>query len=140
MQDGMAINILSTLQMLSQKVKIDKVDPLYFLHPESLVDLDSKSRLSMSDPDAEEYKKLLTADLTQFEAVAFHSQCWFLTLTAHHLSIVSCLRRYNKRCKALGELQQMLDQLVTTESQWRDMPNAGQQRALMQRWQLQLKV
>lgn len=139
MTDGMAINVLSVLQLLAEKVKIDKVDPKYFLHPESLVNFEGKSRLSLSDSEAEEYQKQLReADPTQFSEVSFHSQCWYLTLSAHHLSVVSCLRRYNKRCKAIGDLQSMVDQIENSEEQWRNLPSANQQRASMSRMQASL--
>uniref|UniRef100_A0A6A7FU80 Ubiquitin conjugation factor E4 B n=2 Tax=Hirondellea gigas TaxID=1518452 RepID=A0A6A7FU80_9CRUS len=156
MTDGMSINILATLQLLAQKVKVEKVDAAYFLQPGSLVNFDSKSRLSLSDPQAVEYKTQITAAAAASSASgsnsstsssssssasipSFHTQCWFLTLSAHNLSIVSCIRRYNKRCKALTELQQMVEHLVATEEQWREQPNATHQRTHMNRWQLQLK-
>ncbi|XP_047740861.1 ubiquitin conjugation factor E4 B isoform X3 [Hyalella azteca] len=139
MSDGHAFNLLSVMQLLCLKVKVEKVDPKYFLHPKSLVNFDGESRLSMSEPQAEEFRKEIQSDTSQFEAVNFHSQCWFLTLSAHHLSIVPCIRRYNKRCKAIAELQQMIDQIESSEEQWRDQPNAAEQREVLTRWKHQVK-
>merc|ERR1712179_742457 len=81
--DGPMINLLSVLQQLCIKVKLEKVNPYYAFHPQSLVDYSKDSRLTFAAQEAEEWQKKI--DENTLGEVTFHSQCWFLTLTAHHL-------------------------------------------------------
>ncbi len=71
----------------------------------------------------------------------FHTECWYLTLQAHHLSVVPCIRRYQRRLRALRELQKMVDELEKTQAQWSANPGmASRNKILLKRYKAQLKV
>ena len=57
---------------------------------------------------------------TAFAPAKFSTECWFLTLQAHHLSVLPCIRRYQRRLRALrdvdGMIQQYRDFGVLTEN------------------------
>ncbi|CAL4124590.1 unnamed protein product, partial [Meganyctiphanes norvegica] len=57
--DGPMINLLSVLQQLCIKVKLEKVDPYYAFHSQSLVDYSKDSRLTFTAQEAEEWQKKL---------------------------------------------------------------------------------
>ncbi|KAG7159189.1 Ubiquitin conjugation factor E4 B-like 3, partial [Homarus americanus] len=106
--DGPMINLLSVLQQLCFKVKLDKVDPYYMVHPDSLVDVSKDSRLTLTQDEVEEWvKKLRSGENFTFQEVNFHSQCWFLTLHAHHLGVLPVMRKYTRRIRAIRDLQKM---------------------------------
>jgi ubiquitin conjugation factor E4 B len=50
--DGVMLNLLAVMQMLSVKIKIDKVDPMYPFHPNSLVDVANETRLKYDSQEA----------------------------------------------------------------------------------------
>lgn len=49
--DGFMLNLLSVLQMLSLKIKLDKMDFLYPFHPESLICIKNETRLKYTSQD-----------------------------------------------------------------------------------------
>ncbi|XP_042239775.1 ubiquitin conjugation factor E4 B-like isoform X2 [Homarus americanus] len=138
--DGPMINLLSVLQQLCFKVKLDKVDPYYMVHPDSLVDVSKDSRLTLTQDEVEEWvKKLRSGENFTFQEVNFHSQCWFLTLHAHHLGVLPVMRKYTRRIRAIRDLQKMVEEIESTESQWGSLPVAARQRELLKKWKMQLK-
>lgn len=46
--DGFMLNLLSVLQMLSVKIKLDTVDPLYPFYPSSFVEIKNDTRLKLA--------------------------------------------------------------------------------------------
>jgi ubiquitin conjugation factor E4 B len=69
----------------------------------------------------------------------FPTQCWFLTLHCHHIALIPALQKYQKKLRALRDLQKMLDELQATESQWKDTIHAMQNKELIKKWKHQLK-
>lgn len=53
--DGFMLNLLSVLQMLSFKVKLDKVDFLYPFHPSSLIDIKNDTRLKFTSQETADW-------------------------------------------------------------------------------------
>jgi ubiquitin conjugation factor E4 B len=53
--DGPMLNYLSVLQLLSFKIKLDKIDPHYPYHPKSLVDLKNDTRIKSDTKELEEW-------------------------------------------------------------------------------------
>ncbi|KAG0713085.1 Ubiquitin conjugation factor E4 B [Chionoecetes opilio] len=138
--DGALVNLVSVLQQLCFKVKLEKVDPYYMVHPDSLVDVSKDSRLSMTQDEAKAWlKKLRTSEEVKFQEVNFHSQCWFLTLHAHHLGVLPVMRKYTRRIRAIRDLQKMVEEIESTESQWGSLSVASKQRELLKKWKAQLK-
>lgn len=138
--DGAMVNLVSVLQQLCFKVKLEKVDPYYMVHPDSLVDISKDSRLSMTQDEADGWlKKLRTSKDFRFQEVNFHSHCWFLTLHAHHLGVLPVMRKYTRRIRAIRDLQKMVEEIESTESQWGGLSVASKQRELLKKWKAQLK-
>ncbi|XP_015606835.1 ubiquitin conjugation factor E4 B [Cephus cinctus] len=136
--DGFMLNLLSVLQMLSVKIKLDTVDTLYPFHPSSFVEIKNDTRLKLSSQEVAEWIKELESNYKWTEA-KFPTQCWFLTLHCHHVALLPALQKYQRRLRAIRELQKMVDDLQMTEPQWKDAPFAGQNKELIKRWKQQLK-
>lgn len=58
--DGFMLNLLSVLQMLSVRVKLDKVDFLYPFHPSSIVDIKNDTRLRFASQETSEWLEELS--------------------------------------------------------------------------------
>ncbi len=120
------LNFLSPFQNLASKVRLDKVDPFYFYHPRCRLGAipNDETRLRMNAQEVEEWLKQRKdgADSKGEEDKSpnFHTECWYLTLQAHHLSVLPCIRRYQRRLRALRELQKMVEELERTQVKWRN--------------------
>lgn len=53
--DGFMLNLLSVLQMLCAKVKLDKVDFLYLFHPNTVIDVTNDTRLLFTSQEAADW-------------------------------------------------------------------------------------
>lgn len=69
----------------------------------------------------------------------FNTECWFLTLQAHHLAIIPAIQRYNKQLRAVKELRRMVDELSQTRPQWERTPHRQANQQLLDRFVRQLK-
>ena len=84
----------------------------------------------MTTKEAEEWVETLNkSESFKWKDPNFHTECWHLTLLAHHLSILPCIRRYHK----------MIEELEKTESTWSRLPIAGRNKAMLQKWKKELK-
>lgn len=63
----------------------------------------------------------------------FHTECWFLTLMAHHLSIVPALKKYHRRIRMIGDLERSIQNLEATRSQWISDPSLSSRNNDLQR-------
>ena len=136
--DGFMLNLLSVLQMLSVKIKLDTVDSLYPFHPNSFIEISNETRLKLTSQEVEDWLKELNKTHKWTEA-KFPTQCWFLTLHCHHVALLPALQKYQRKLRALRDLQKMLDELQATEAQWKDTPFAVRNKELIKRWKQQLK-
>lgn len=136
--DGFMLNLLSVLQMLSVKIKLDTVDPMYPFHPSSFVEIKNDTRLKLTSHEVAEWQKSLEKTHKWSEA-KFPTQCWFLTLHCHHIALLPALQKYQRKLRALRDLQKMLDELQATEPQWKDTPFAEHNKDLIKQWKQQLK-
>lgn len=136
--DGFMLNLLSVLQMLSVKIKLDTVDPLYPFHPSSFVEIKNDTRLKLTSQEVADWQKHLEKTHKWTEA-KFPTQCWFLTLHCHHIALLPALQKYQRKLRALRDLQKMLDELQATEPQWKDSPFAEHNKDLIKQWKQQLK-
>lgn len=57
--DGFMLNLLSVLQMLSLKIKLDKMDFMYPFHPESLISVANDTRLKYTSQDVSNWLESL---------------------------------------------------------------------------------
>ncbi|XP_052450047.1 ubiquitin conjugation factor E4 B isoform X1 [Carassius gibelio] len=138
--DGFMMNFLWVLQQLSMKIKLDTVDPLYIFHPKCRLNISTEeTRLNATMEDLKSWLSELHEDPSKFSEPKFPTECFFLTLHAHHLSILPCCRRYIRRLKAIRDLNRTVEELKNSENQWKDSPLASRHREMLKRCKTQLK-
>ncbi|XP_075165456.1 ubiquitin conjugation factor E4 B-like [Haematobia irritans] len=137
-RDGFAINLMCVLQQLSVKIKLDRIDSLYPFYKNSLIYIEQDTKLRFTE---EEYKQFLEQNIiVNAETQAnFQTQCWFLTLQAHHLGFMPAIQRYRQKSRAIKELQKLIDEIDRTSSHWEATPFASRNKQFRDRWQKQLK-
>uniref|UniRef100_A0A6I8SZ17 Ubiquitin conjugation factor E4 B n=1 Tax=Xenopus tropicalis TaxID=8364 RepID=A0A6I8SZ17_XENTR len=132
--DGFMLNFLWVLQQLSSKIKLETVDPMYIFHPKCRILLPSdETRIKAST------EEVTSNDPSLFSEPKFPTECFFLTLHAHHLAILPSCRRYIRRLRAIRELNRTVEELKNNESQWKDSPLAARHREMLKRCKTQLK-
>ena len=101
--DGFMLNFLSVMQLLSQRIDMNKVDPYYLHSPKSRINITEDTRLNMTTTEATEWIEALQKEDKDFAWAEpkFTTECWYLTLYAHHLSVMPCIRRYQRRLRAI---------------------------------------
>lgn len=103
--DGFMLNFLWVLQQLSTKIKLETVDPTYIFHPRCRITLPTdETRVNATMEDVSDWLTELYGDQPPFSEPKFPTECFFLTLHAHHLSILPSCRRYIRRLRAIREL------------------------------------
>ncbi|XP_064893609.1 ubiquitin conjugation factor E4 B isoform X4 [Columba livia] len=138
--DGFMLNFLWVLQQLSTKIKLETVDPMYIFHPRCRIDLPTdETRVKATMEDVTAWIAELHRDPSPFSEPKFPTECFFLTLHAHHLSILPSCRRYIRRLRAIRELNRTVEDLKNNESQWKDSPLATRHREMLKRCKAQLK-
>ncbi|XP_022370046.1 ubiquitin conjugation factor E4 B isoform X1 [Enhydra lutris kenyoni] len=138
--DGFMLNFLWVLQQLSTKIKLETVDPAYVLHPRCRITLpNDETRVNATMEDVNDWLAELYGDQPPFSEPKFPTECFFLTLHAHHLSILPSCRRYIRRLRAIRELNRTVEDLKNNESQWKDSPLATRHREMLKRCKTQLK-
>ncbi|XP_029672500.1 ubiquitin conjugation factor E4 B-like [Formica exsecta] len=137
-EDGFMLNLLSILQMLSVKIKLDAVDPLYPFHPSNFVEIKNDTRLNLTSQEVAEWQKHLDSTHKWTEP-KFPTQCWFLTLHCHRIALLPALQNYRRKLYASENLVKMFEELQATESQWKDGPLAEHNKDLIKQWKRQLK-
>ena len=53
--DGFMLNFLTVMQLLASKVKLDKIDTMYFHHPKSRLEIKEETRLKMTTQESEDW-------------------------------------------------------------------------------------
>ncbi|XP_078498396.1 ubiquitin conjugation factor E4 B isoform X4 [Lissotriton helveticus] len=138
--DGFMLNFLWVLQQLSTKIKLETVDPMYVFHPRCRITVPSdETRVKASMEDVASWVANLGLDSSLFTEPKFPTECFFLTLHAHHLAILPSCRRYIRRLRAIRELNRTVEELKNTETQWKDSPLAVRHREMLKRCKTQLK-
>ncbi|MED6259610.1 Ubiquitin conjugation factor E4 B, partial [Ataeniobius toweri] len=138
--DGLMLNFLWVLQQLSMKIKLETVDPYYIFHPRCrLVVSLEETRLKATMEELKSWMNELHEDPSKFSEPKFPTECFFLTLHTHHLSILPCCRRYIRRLRAIRELNRTVEELKNSEGQWKDSPLASRHREMLKRCKTQLK-
>ncbi|XP_069466097.1 ubiquitin conjugation factor E4 B isoform X2 [Ambystoma mexicanum] len=138
--DGFMLNFLWVLQQLSTKIKLETVDPMYIFHPRCRIIVPSdETRVKATMEDVTSWISSLGPDSSLFSEPKFPTECFFLTLHAHHLAILPSCRRYIRRLRAIRELNRTVEELKNTETQWKDSPLAVRHREMLKRCKSQLK-
>lgn len=137
--DGMAFNMLSVLQQLAVKVKIDKIDIMYTYHPKCRLNLSDDTRLNCTLDKVVEWTASLTADPKhKWLDPKFATECFFLCVHCHHLSVIPMTRKYQRLVRAIRELQHVADEVEKSETQWRGQVDEQRNRLLLGRWRSQI--
>ncbi|XP_074037947.1 ubiquitination factor E4B [Leptinotarsa decemlineata] len=136
--DGFMLNLVSVMQLLSIKIKLNKMDFNYPFHPKALININNDTRLKFSSQEVDDWLQQLEWS-NKFETPNFSTVCWFLTLHCHHLSILPALQKYQRRLRAIRDLQKLLDETVAAEAQWRNSPFANRNKQFIKRWKQQVK-
>jgi len=137
--DGFMLNMLTVMQQLSVKVKVERVDPFYPNHPKSRVIVKDDSRFRSSLDDVRAWQTELDKSTThKWEDPKFATECFFMCLHCHHLSIIPLIQKYQRHIRAVRELQQMVDELEKSEPSWSGLPMARRNRDLVKRWKSQV--
>ncbi|XP_005986019.1 ubiquitin conjugation factor E4 B isoform X1 [Latimeria chalumnae] len=138
--DGFMLNFLWVLQQLSMKIKLETVDPMYIFHPKCRISLPTdETRVKATMEDVKSWLTQLHNDRSKFSEPKFPTECFFLTLHAHHLSILPSCRRYIRRIRAIRDLNRTVEELKNSETQWKDSPLATRHREMLKRCKTQLK-
>ncbi|XP_017025886.1 ubiquitin conjugation factor E4 B [Drosophila kikkawai] len=136
-RDGFVINLMSVLQQLAVKIKLDRIDPHFHYHKNSLVNIEQDTKIRYNE---EEYRNFLARDFSQpVENANFQTQCWFLTLQAHHLGYLPAIQRYRQKVRAIKELQKLIDELDRTKPHWVNSRYANRNNQFKERWEKQLR-
>ncbi|KAJ8923221.1 hypothetical protein NQ315_001776, partial [Exocentrus adspersus] len=136
--DGFMLNLLSVLQNLSLKIKLGKVDFMYPFHPGALIVIKNDTRLKLTSQEVSDWLDEFS-ETHERQTPNFSTICWFLTLHCHHLSLLPALQKYQRRLRAIRDLQKLLDETVAAEVQWRNTPFANRNKQFIKRWKQQLK-
>ncbi|XP_075046360.1 ubiquitin conjugation factor E4 B isoform X2 [Mixophyes fleayi] len=138
--DGFMLNFLWVLQQLSTKIKLETVDPMYIFHPKCRIALaNDETRIKATMEEVTSWMSELSQDPSSFSEPKFPTECFFLTLHAHHLAILPSCRRYIRRLRAIRELNRTVEELKNNESQWKDSPLSARHREMLKRCKTQLK-
>lgn len=136
--DGFMLNLLTALQELSVKIKMDKVDPMYIFNSKhSLIDLSADTRLKFSSQEVTDW---LSISSNSFKEVKFSTRCWFLTLFCHHVALIPAFTKHTRRYRTVRDLQKLIDEIASSESEWKSNPTlAARNKDLLKKWKIQLR-
>ena len=70
----------------------------------------------------------------------FPTECFFFTFHCHHLSIIPCFRKFAQRLRAIRDMNRLINELESRDSEWRNTPMAARNRAMLKKWKSQIKV
>lgn len=140
-RDGYALNLMSVLQLLSLKIKMDRIEVKYPFLADSLINIDGDTKLRLTEDEFKNFvKEFQEANPSDPEKeINFQTHCWFLTLQSLHLSIIPAIHRYRQKLRAVKELQKLLDEIDRTKPQWENTPYAPRNMQYRDRWNKQLK-
>ena len=106
--DGFMLNILYSLQELAMPIKIDKIDLNHpFISESRILVRDDEARLNCTKETFVEWHQKFLQNLTKIES-NFHTDCFFLAFSCHHLSIIPLINKYNRRLRVIKELNKYL--------------------------------
>ena len=134
---GFMMNVLYCLQMLCVKVKLEKVDPHYIFYDTSKINLSADTKIKATDDQYNSWRNKNIGNWNQ-QNPSFPTECFFLTIQAHHLSVVPLARIFNRKQREINELQSMVSDLEASQSQWEGTPAAARNATLLRRFKQQL--
>lgn len=136
--DGFMLNVMTVLQQLCAKVKIEKVDSLYLHSPKSRLNISQESCLKLTSQELATWKEQLERESSWIEP-KFPTECFFMAIQVHHVALLPACRRHSRRQRAQRELSRMIEHLESHESEWVETPMASRNKSLLKKWKDQLK-
>eukprot|EP00794_Sanderia_malayensis_P015103 gene15103-16661_t len=133
--DGLMINVLTILQQHCVKVRMDKVDNFYPFHPKCKLDMSQTSCIKATKEEFDQWK----SEIGAWSEVKFPTECFFFTFHCHHVSIIPCFRKYAQRLRTTRDINRLVNELETRESEWKGTPLAARNRAVLKKWKTQIK-
>ncbi|XP_045451729.1 ubiquitin conjugation factor E4 B [Melitaea cinxia] len=138
--DGFMLNVCSVLQLLSVRIKLERVDALYTFQPGTWINVRDETRLYFTAQEAQDWLESLNNDPNhEWPEAKFQTVCWFLTLHMHHVALIPALHTHQRRIRAFRDLQKVIEELMAAEPQWRNSYSAIRNRELLRRWRRQIK-
>ncbi|XP_013180036.1 PREDICTED: ubiquitin conjugation factor E4 B-like [Papilio xuthus] len=138
--DGFMLNVCSVLQLLSIRIKLERVNPFYTFQPNNWIDIHDDTRLYYTSQEAQDWLDALNKDPNhKWPEAKFQTVCWFLTLHMHHVALIPALHTHQRRIRAFRDLQKVIEELMGAEPQWRNTYAALRNRELLRRWRRQIK-
>ncbi|XP_041982233.1 ubiquitin conjugation factor E4 B [Aricia agestis] len=138
--DGFMLNVCSVLQLLSVRIRMDRVWPLYTFQPGTWINIRDDTRLYYTATEAQAWLDALCAQPDhKWPEAKFQTVCWFLTLHMHHVALIPALQTHQRRIRAFRDLQKVIEELMAAEPQWRNTVSALRNRELLRRWRRQIK-
>lgn len=135
--DGFMINIVSVLQQLCVKVKPEKVDKCYLIHPQCRLDISQFSTIKASKEEIEAWKNELETGKLWVDP-KFPTECFFFTYMCHHVSIIPSMRNYIQRMRAIRDMNRLINELESHEAEWKHTTLAARNRLLLKKWKEQI--
>lgn len=131
--DGFMMNLNYVLQKFAiGKLKADKVDLLFPYNPQCKLKLrHNDTCLKMSSSEYEEWAKEIASG--EFKEIKFHSECYFLALISHHLSVIPLIRKYIRRIRQIREYTRIADELEQSSNSQPNDAMAQQRRRMLTR-------
>ncbi|PVD36627.1 hypothetical protein C0Q70_03613 [Pomacea canaliculata] len=118
--DGLMLNLMSIMELLSIRILLDKVDPYYPFHPKARISIRSEARFSCTSQEAEMWVEgIRKRGDHKWQEPNFSTDCFYLTLHCHHLSIIPIMRKYQRRLRAIRDLNRMIDEMEGNHPQWK---------------------
>lgn len=131
---GFMLNVLYVFQKLSiGKIKFEKVDTSYVLNNSCKLDLKDISRIKMSPNDLEK----LISERPCSEQPKFVTECFYMTIVAHHLSLLPLWNKQKRRERAIKELTKAVVEIKRVESKWKNTYAERQTRKQLQKLESQ---
>lgn len=131
---GFMLNLLYVFQKLSiGKIKYEKVDTSYILNKSCKLDLKDVSRIKMSPHNLE---KLISARSCD-EQPKFVTECFYMTIVAHHLSLLPLWNKQRRRERAIKELTKAVNEIRRVEPKWKNTFSEKQTRRQLQKLESQ---
>ncbi|CAG4960074.1 unnamed protein product [Parnassius apollo] len=138
--DGFMLNVCSILQLLSVRIKLERVYPFYTFQPNIWVNIRDDTRLYFTSQEAQDWLDAINKDPNhKWPDAKFQTVCWFLTLHMHHVALIPALQTHQRRIRAFRDLQKVIEELMAAEPQWRNSFSALRNRELLRRWRRQIK-
>ncbi|XP_065842413.1 ubiquitin conjugation factor E4 B-like isoform X2 [Oscarella lobularis] len=123
--DGFMLNFLSVMHKLAVKVQLNKVDPLYVHRSDSKLNVSQETELHTTLSSLSELKKSIDSSVD----VKFPTECFYLTVAAHHVALMPALKFYENKLKEMRHVMRILGETERAEAE--QQIDVNQRKALL---------